>query len=196
MSASALEKSLQSALDAARKNNESSQSQLETSQQEVEVAEKCLKEAEMRWEVIDVDSVVINEQEQEDGSKRRKLSSDDADAAPIMSENNNEINSPLTPNAVFQMHGMGGSLVKPSFQPILQIIHLKKIVQARGSDERWKVCSPILNTYVHAISPCSMFTQLCSRALFTLGCPFRSQCAQAKCCSQNTIPSFILAPLP
>ena len=56
----------------------------------------------------------------------------------------------LTTNAVSQMYRMGASADNPSFQPMVQCIHLKKI-EKNGGDERWKVRSiwPIEMVFVH-----------------------------------------------
>lgn len=46
----------------------------------------------------------------------------------------------LTNGAIQQMFPMSGSSDNPSFLPAVQVLHLKKIEQARGSSEdRWKV---------------------------------------------------------
>ena len=47
----------------------------------------------------------------------------------------------LTPNAIQQMFGMSGSSDNPSFLPTVQVLHLKKIDQKGGVDDRWKVRS-------------------------------------------------------
>ena len=45
----------------------------------------------------------------------------------------------LTPNAISQMFRMGGSTDNPSFSPTVQVIHVKKIDNKGGGDERFKV---------------------------------------------------------
>jgi len=47
----------------------------------------------------------------------------------------------LTPNAVSGMFRMGGTADNPSFSPTVQVVHLKKIDNKSGADERWKVGS-------------------------------------------------------
>ena len=47
--------------------------------------------------------------------------------------------SGLTPNAIARMYRMGGSTDDPSFSPTIQIIHVKKIDNKGGGDERFKV---------------------------------------------------------
>jgi hypothetical protein len=46
----------------------------------------------------------------------------------------------LTPKAISAMFRMNGSADNPAFSPVLQVIHLKKIENKGGGDERWKVC--------------------------------------------------------
>jgi hypothetical protein len=46
----------------------------------------------------------------------------------------------LTPKAISAMFRMNGSQDNPAFSPTLQVIHLKKIDNKGGGDERWKVC--------------------------------------------------------
>ena len=45
----------------------------------------------------------------------------------------------LTPNSIARMYRMGGSAEDPSFSPMIQIIHVKKIDNKGGGDERFKV---------------------------------------------------------
>lgn len=45
----------------------------------------------------------------------------------------------LTPNAIACMFRMGASKENPSFTPTVQIVHLKKIDNKSGGDERWRV---------------------------------------------------------
>jgi len=45
----------------------------------------------------------------------------------------------LTPNAIQRMFSMSGSVDSPSFLPAVQVLHLKKIEQTNGADDRWKV---------------------------------------------------------
>mmetsp|Transcript_2506 Transcript_2506/g.3924 ORF Transcript_2506/g.3924 Transcript_2506/m.3924 type:complete len:629 (+) Transcript_2506:129-2015(+) len=45
----------------------------------------------------------------------------------------------LTDGAIQRMFTMGGSSDDPSFLPSVQILHLKKIAQNGGADDRWKV---------------------------------------------------------
>lgn len=45
----------------------------------------------------------------------------------------------LTPNAIRHMFDMVRSDDNPSFSPIVQVLHLKKIDQKGGVDDRWKV---------------------------------------------------------
>ena len=47
--------------------------------------------------------------------------------------------SGLTPNSIARMYRMGGSAEDPSFSPTIQIIHVKKIDNKGGGDERFKV---------------------------------------------------------
>ena len=61
----------------AKKNMDVALSQLDGSEKEVEEAETFLKEAEKRWEVIDVDSAAKS-QENESNYKRRKISFSEA----------------------------------------------------------------------------------------------------------------------
>ena len=46
----------------------------------------------------------------------------------------------LTPNAISAMFRMNGAQDNPAFKPILQVVHLKRIDNKWGVDERWKVC--------------------------------------------------------
>mmetsp|Transcript_952 Transcript_952/g.2275 ORF Transcript_952/g.2275 Transcript_952/m.2275 type:complete len:643 (+) Transcript_952:206-2134(+) len=67
----------------------------------------------------------------------------------------------LTPNAVSTMYHMGGSADDPSFSPTVQVIHVKKIDNKGGGEERFKVilsdgthflsgmCATQLNSLVH-----------------------------------------------
>ena len=45
----------------------------------------------------------------------------------------------LTTNAIATMFRMNGSSDNPSFAPTIQVIHVKKIDNKGGSDERFKV---------------------------------------------------------
>lgn len=54
----------------------------------------------------------------------------------------------LTGNAVSTIVRMIGSSADKAFTPTLQIIHLKKIENTTGDDERWKVCSTILECLI------------------------------------------------
>lgn len=45
----------------------------------------------------------------------------------------------LTQNAIQRMFAMSGSSDNPSFLPEVQVLHLKKIDQKGGADDRWKV---------------------------------------------------------
>ena len=45
----------------------------------------------------------------------------------------------LTPSAIARMYRMSGSPDDPSFSPTIQIIHVKKIDNKGGGDERFKV---------------------------------------------------------
>ena len=45
----------------------------------------------------------------------------------------------LTPNAASTMFRMAASGDNPSFSPTLQVVHLKKIDNKSGADERWRV---------------------------------------------------------
>ena len=48
----------------------------------------------------------------------------------------------LTPKAISAMFRMSGSQENPSFSPVVQVVHLKKIDnKGGGGDERWKVCT-------------------------------------------------------
>lgn len=56
----------------------------------------------------------------------------------------------LTNGAIQQMFPMSGSDDNPSFLPSVQVLHLKKIDQAKGgsTDDRWKVSSALAIIYV------------------------------------------------
>ena len=45
----------------------------------------------------------------------------------------------LTDGAVQRMFSMSGSGDNPSFLPSVQVLHLKKIDQKGGNEDRWKV---------------------------------------------------------
>ena len=46
----------------------------------------------------------------------------------------------LTPKAIAAMYRMSGNQDNPSFSPVVQVVHLKKIDnKGGGGDERWKV---------------------------------------------------------
>ena len=45
----------------------------------------------------------------------------------------------LTPDAARRLFNMSGSSDDPSFVPAMQILHLKKIDQKGGAEDRWKV---------------------------------------------------------
>jgi len=64
--------------DTAKKNKEAAQSQLQSTQSEVEAAEAFLKEAEQRWEVIDVDADATPQNDK--GRKRRRRTPETARA--------------------------------------------------------------------------------------------------------------------
>ncbi|KAL3800756.1 hypothetical protein ACHAW5_002470 [Stephanodiscus triporus] len=68
----------------------------------------------------------------------------------------------LTPKAISAMFRMGGTQDNPSFLPVVQVVHLKKIDNKGGGDERWKIylsdgmhflsgmCATQLNPLVHS----------------------------------------------
>jgi hypothetical protein len=45
----------------------------------------------------------------------------------------------LTPDAARRLYAMSGNSDDPSFVPAMQILHLKKIDQKGGAEDRWKV---------------------------------------------------------
>ena len=45
----------------------------------------------------------------------------------------------LTPDAARHLYAMSGSPDNQSFVPAMQILHLKKIDQKGGAEDRWKV---------------------------------------------------------
>ena len=56
----------------------------------------------------------------------------------------------LTPNAISTLYNMGASGDNPSFVPVVQVIHLKKIDKS-GGDERWKVSVVFVIDFVSAV---------------------------------------------
>ena len=134
----------------------------EAATDEVSDAEKCLREAEERWEVIDVDAGSPGKSV--NGNKRRKvsLSPDGSTTAaggrepthppPHQHTNALRIGSPplppppiqelLTDNAIQIMCSMTGSGENTSFKPFVQVFQLKRLF-GRGGQERWKVSSSL-----------------------------------------------------
>ena len=55
----------------------------------------------------------------------------------------------LTPNAINRMFAMSGSSEDPSFLPAVQVLHLKKIDQKGGADDRWKVSGYFMLSLFH-----------------------------------------------
>jgi len=75
----------------------------------------------------------------------------------------------LTANAIRQLYNMAGAVDNPAFNPVLQVIHLKKIEQKNGGDERWKVilsdgtnfCSGMCATQLNHLVNNGTITQNC-----------------------------------
>jgi len=96
------------------------QSMSDAAEKEKKDALTALKDAEKRWEVIDIDMDDIDASKKDSGSnKQRKVPA-------------------LTPNAISKMYSMSMSSEDSSFTPILQVIHVKKISK-EGDEERFKV---------------------------------------------------------
>jgi hypothetical protein len=101
---------------------------------------KLREGVEMLFQLLDVDSrksqrdddlshVSVHHLEEAPQKKRRLDST-------IEKVNANE----LTPNSISAMFRMYGTQDNPAFKPILQVVHLKRIDNKWGVDERWKVC--------------------------------------------------------
>ena len=143
-------------LAAAKKLSALTKAAYDAAEKEVKDAQEMLDKVEKRWEVIDIDNEAIDISVQNEGnSKKRKVSlspqsigassnrNDSITSAAVSSAshttNNNTISSAtLTSNGISKMYHMSGSVDEPSFMPILQVIHLKKVTK-NTVDERFKV---------------------------------------------------------
>ena len=146
-------------LAAAKKLSSLTKAAYDAAEKEVQDAQEMLDKIEKRWEVIDIDNEADISVQNEGNSKKRKVSSSpqsigassnrnggttSAAAASSSSQttNNDTISiATLTTNGISKMCHMSGSVDEPSFMPILQVIHLKKIDSkgGGGGDERFKV---------------------------------------------------------